>query len=146
MDIIVSMTDNNYNNKEDTPITGDEYALEFINQMNDLVAPLYDDGENHVDIDDTAGTCLREWRENMISLNIDPDSPAVRASAIAALSMLAFDQNHVDTDNNEDTLRFKTVSILIGMIREAADDRNSDDNESTDPKPLKGLKAGIRRK
>lgn len=122
-----------YHQHDNDIIDSMDASREFIDGMSEITTPALEAYRSMVD-DDRTSALLDDWRDNMMSIGLNPNDDSLRAAAIIALTGITFNN---DDSRTADDMLTDASALLMAIIENTAsnDDKPpSDDafNENND--------------
>lgn len=102
-----------------------DVSREFIDGMSEITTPALEAYRSMVD-DDRTSALLDDWRDNMMSIGLNPNDDNLRAAAIIALTGITFNN---DDSRTADDMLTDASALLMAIIENKPDNIESNDNK-----------------
>lgn len=112
-----------YHQHDNDIIDSMDASREFIDGMSEITTPALEAYRSMVD-DDRTSALLDDWRDNMMSIGLNPNDDNLRAAAIIALTGITFNN---DDSRTADDMLADASALLMAIIENTA---SNDDNKS----------------
>lgn len=99
-------------------------SREFIDGMSEITTPALEAYRSMVD-DDRTSALLDDWRDNMMSIGLNPNDDSLRAAAIIALTGITFNN---DDSRTADDMLTDASALLMAIIENKPDNTASNDD------------------
>lgn len=117
-----------YHQHDNDIIDSMDASREFIDGMSEITTPALEAYRSMVD-DDRTSALLDDWRDNMMSIGLNPNDDSLRAAAIIALTGITFNN---DDSRTADDMLADASALFMAIIENKPDNTASND----DNKPL----------
>lgn len=117
--------ESSYHQHADDIIDSMDASREFIDGMSEITTPALEAYRSMVD-DDRTSALLDDWRDNMMSIGLNPNDDNLRAAAIIALTGITFNN---DDSRTADDMLTDASALLMAIIENKPDNTVSNDNK-----------------
>lgn len=107
---------------------GYDSGQEFLDGMADITAPALEAYREMAGDHDMTGALWRQWSDMMVSIGINPESPAARIPAFMALNIITNDGTSQDADRTADDRIDDAIALSLALCEHHG---NNDRNETT---------------